>query len=336
MARFLDKYHAGIDRFSDFASSRHRFIGMSLLRICFGFLTTVFYALHLHQRSFLWGPQAVVTNNDMHLLMAQTRAWSLYEYFPSSLGSETLYWLGLIVSICFAAGIYTRITSILFFVLTWSVYERNYYAIDGGENLLIILCLYLIFADLDAVSIDRAMRGAKPRRFLPDWFTAMVHNAALFACLFQVAILYFISAFFKVRGHVWVNGTALYYILRTDAFSLPGWSDRLILSALFVTVGTYATILFELAYPWLVWQHRYRYVITAGAVLLHTGIAVFMGLPWFSMAMISVHVLLFRDSEYLRLAAWCRRTAAMFLSAGRWFDKSDSAVSVGTTVEVSE
>lgn len=298
-----------IANIADEASIKQRLIGAGLTRILFGSMTTIFFALHLHQRAFLWGPAGVLTQADNSSVLAQSGSWTIYEFFPSAAGAEFLYWAGLILSVCFTLGIFTSVTKFLFFASTWSVYMRNYYAIDGGENLLIILTIYLLAADLSALSLDREIWRKAPGIWSRHWLAGMLHNAAILACLVQISILYFISAFFKVRGHVWVNGTALYYILRTNEFSLPGWSDVIVRSPVLITLGTYATIFFELMYPWLIWHPRFKYVMTAGAILLHAGIGVFMGLPWFSLTMIGIHVLLFNDSEYLRLASWVRHSS---------------------------
>jgi hypothetical protein len=126
----------------------------------------------------------------------------------------------------------------------------------------------------------------------------MLHNFALIACLLQLSILYFESAFYKIQGHVWASGTALYYILRTNEFSLPGWSDLIWRSAALVTVGTYGTILFEITHPFLLWHPKLKYIFFAGAFCLHSGIGVLMGIPWFSITMISAHAVLFDDAEY--------------------------------------
>lgn len=284
---------------------RRRQTGAALLRIALGGLTAILYALHLQQRHFLWGPDGIVSWPDNLAMLTESRAWTLYQFFPSRFGAECLYWLGLVVSVLFTLGLFTRLSSILFFLFTWSLYQRNWYAIDGGGNLLIILAIYLMFADLSALSLDRILfrnRGGRRTR----WLSGMLHNFAMTACLVQLSILYFVSAFFKIQGHVWSNGTALYYILRTNGFSLPGWSELIWRSALLVTAGTYATILFELVHPFLMWHRRLKYPMFMGAVCLHVGIGVLMGLPWFSLTMIMAHAPMFEDGEYGALVEWVR------------------------------
>ncbi len=301
------------------AASKQRQTGAGLMRIAFGSLTAILYALHLNQRHFLWGQDGVLAWPDNLTLLAQSRAWTLYQFLPSDVGAECLYWIGLIIAVMFALGLFTRLTSVLFFLSTWWLYQRNWYAIDGGENLLIILTFYLMFADLSSLSLDNMLfpkRRERPARWLPG-LAGMLHNFAVIACLVQLSILYFESAFYKIQGHVWANGTALYYILRTNEFSLPGWSELIWGSAALVTLGTYATILFEVTHPFLMWHPRMKYLMFAGAVSLHAGIGIVMGLPWFSLTMISAHAVLFSDSEYLRAAQWVRRRIRFFSPRSR-------------------
>jgi len=303
--RTLLRIHQLLSAGSLRSSVKYRQIGAALMRIAFGTLTAVLYGLHANQRYFLWGPASVVSRPDNLTLLAQARTWTLYRLFSSALGFEFVYWLGLIVSVMFALGLFTRFSSILFFLFTWSLYQRNLYAIDGGENLIIILAIYLMFADLSALSLDRIL-FAKNQERSTFWLFGMLHNFAVTACLVQLSILYFESAFYKIQGHVWSDGTALYYILRTNEFSLPGWSELIWRSAALVTLGTYATIMFEVVHPFLMWHRRLKYLMFAGAVCLHTGIGILMGLPYFSLTMISAHAVLFDDSKYLALVRWVR------------------------------
>lgn len=296
-------------------STERRQFGVALVRIVLGGVTAVLYGLHFSQRHFLWGADAVLTHADSSAILASTHSWSLYSIFPSALGAECLYWSGLIVALMFAAGLFTRVTSILFFVLTWSVYQRNPYTLNGGDNLLVILSIYLIFADLGALSLDRRFFGVRKARLA--WLSAMLHNFALTACLLQLGILYFEAGFYKIQGHTWSSGTAIYYILRSNEFALPGWGDYIWRSAALVTIGTYGTILFEVMHAFLMWNRRLKYLIFGGAAFLHASIGVLMGLVWFSVTMIGAHAILFDDDEYVRLYQWSRAGSRKLAEAFR-------------------
>ena len=289
------------------AGVKRRIVAASIVRISIGCLTLIYYTLHVAQRNAMWGSTGVVTWHDTVAILRTVNGWTLYQYAKNQVGFELIFWTGLVVTIACTLGFGLKITSFLFVVFTWSLYERNYYAIDGGENLLIIIAIYLLFADTSAISLDRELRWV---HLDSQWVTGLLHNFAIMACLIQLAILYFISDFVKIQGHTWSNGTAIYYILRTDEFALPGYTDALIRSDIFVTLSTYLTIVFEAMYPWAIWHPKLKYVVFVGVVLLHGGIAVFMGLVWFSLTMISIDVLFFEDNELLALGTWFSRSWA--------------------------
>jgi hypothetical protein len=278
-------------------------IAAAIVRIVLGSVTAVRYGLHFSQRHFLWGVDGVLSRPDAAAIMASTHSWSLYSWFSSPLSVEAFYWSGLIVSIVFAAGLFRRVTSVLFVIFTWSLYQRNPYALNGGDNLIVILAIYLVFADLSAFSLDRRIFGQRPPGRW-SWLSGMLHNFALTACLLQLAIVYFEAGFYKIQGHVWSSGTAVYYILRSNAFALPGWSEIVWKSAALVTIGTYGTILFEIMHPFLMWHRKLKYLIFAGAVMLHASIGILMGLVWFAVTMIGVHAILFDDEEFVRLQSY--------------------------------
>jgi Vitamin K-dependent gamma-carboxylase len=297
-------------------STGRRQFGVAVMRIVLGSVMTVLYGLHFSQRHFLWGTDAVLTHADNSAILAARRTWSLYAVFPSAFGAECLYWLGLIVALMFAAGLFTRVTSILFFVFTWSLYLRNPYVLNGGDNLLVILGIYLIFADLGALSLDHGLVDKRHEGSF-SWLSGMLHNFAVAACLLQLGIVYFEAGFYKIQGHVWSDGTAIYYILRSNGFALPGWGDYIWRSAGLVTICTYGTILFEITHAFLMWHRRLKYVIFGGAVLLHAGIGILMGLVWFSVTMIGAHAILFDDDEYIRLHNWLRAAWRQIAAAFR-------------------
>jgi hypothetical protein len=54
-----------------------------------------------------------------------------------------------------------------------------------------------------------------------------------------------------------------------------------------MTSGAIFTLVFEISFVFLVWNRRLRPVLLISAVLLHTGIAVFMGLVTFSLMMMT-------------------------------------------------
>jgi predicted DCC family thiol-disulfide oxidoreductase YuxK len=84
-------------------------------------------------------------------------------------------------------------------------------------------------------------------------------------------------------------------------------------SATLITLGTYATLLLQGAFPWLVFHRKLKWLVLGAAASFHSGIALLMGLVWFSSIIISVD-LLFIDDEtfdaaFARLRSWVLRHA---------------------------
>lgn len=154
--------------------------------------------------------------------------------------------------------------------------------LDGGDNLLIIVLAYLMAVDCSGrKSRGTARQGAFSRDGALGRSVTLLHNVALLAIIAQVCVLYLTSAMYKIQGELWQNGTALYYIMRVQDFTLPGVSELLYRDPFVVTAATYGTVLFQLAFPFLLLHRWTRAFALAGAIAMHGGIALLMGLVTF-------------------------------------------------------
>jgi predicted DCC family thiol-disulfide oxidoreductase YuxK len=73
-------------------------------------------------------------------------------------------------------------------------------------------------------------------------------------------------------------------------------------------LGTYVTILIEIAFPFLIWQRRTRPFLLAAAILLHVLFAGLMGLFYFSFVMVMGHMSFVRPEWRAHLGqAWKRK-----------------------------
>src|SRR5262249_24118107 len=137
--------------------------------------------------------------------------------------------------------------------------------------------------------------------------------------------IYAASGLSKLQGSLWWNCSALWYTLVNPEFSPVGWARYIDLMSFLtgyrwlweiVFEGiTFFTLALEISFPLLVWSRSWRWLMIAGAVLLHTGISLAMGLASFGLIMLSmllaslppeeVHVLL------RTLAEWWNRALAV-------------------------
>ena len=178
-----------------FASVKHRTIALAVLRISVGLTLLVYYSQHILQREYLWGNAGLVPFPLFQQIMQFRHGFSLYLLSSSSYYQAAVFYVGLVVTIAFTLGYRLRISSILFYVFTWSLFERNIFLLTGGDNFLYLVAFFLMFADSGAhFSLD-AISGRSRTQRRP--FAAMVHNYAVLAIIIQLSLVYLTSAFYK-------------------------------------------------------------------------------------------------------------------------------------------
>ncbi|WP_411757614.1 HTTM domain-containing protein [Streptomyces venezuelae] len=152
-------------------------------------------------------------------------------------------------------------------------------------------------------------------RALLDVLANMVHNAALLVIMAEVCLIYATAGWYKIQGSRWQDGTALYYPLGLDYFTpWPALSALVAGSGTLVMLLTYGTVAVQVAFPFTVFNRRIKNVLLAVMVLEHLGIAVLLGLPVFSLAMIAADAVFLPTAFLLwagaRAAALRRRLPA--------------------------
>jgi hypothetical protein len=146
------------------------------------------------------------------------------------------------------------------------------------------------------------------RRFAPgepctvlDVFGNLVHNGTLLVIIAEVCLVYSTAGWYKIQGSRWQDGTAVYYPLNLDYFSpWPALSHLLGSSGLIIMLMTYGTVIIQVAFPFTLFNRRVKNVLLAVMITEHLSIAVLLGLPFFSLAMIAA------DSVFLptNLLTW--------------------------------
>ncbi len=295
----------------DASGERRSVLGAALTRISLGLVCLSFYVLHYGDRWRLYGPDSVWSWENFQGALEDAGGFSLYEIAASDAWFAFVFHAGMLVTLLFILGWRTRLVVPLQWVFTWSLFQRNPVLLDGGDNLLVIVLAYMMAVDCGArLSLDAGRRrGAPAGDGAGSRAVTLLHNAGLLAVITQVCLLYLASALYKTQGELWQNGTALYYIMRVQDFTLPGVSEMLYRNPLFVTAGTYGTVLFQLAFPFLLLNRWTRLLALAGAIAMHAGIALLMGLMTFSWVMVTVELPLLGDRRLEAIGAWLRPRA---------------------------
>ncbi|GAA1358594.1 HTTM domain-containing protein [Streptomyces beijiangensis] len=125
-------------------------------------------------------------------------------------------------------------------------------------------------------------------RALADVIANLAHNATMVVIMAEVCLIYSSAGWYKIQGSRWQDGTALYYPLKLDYFSpWPGLSSFLATSGVIVMLLTYGTVIVQVAFPFTLFNRRVKNVLLVAMMMEHAGIALLLGLPFFSMAMIA-------------------------------------------------
>jgi hypothetical protein len=296
----------------------------SVLRIGYGLLYLVFLLREFPHRHEIWGPDSPWTPGLAAQLFDQTGWYSFLILSDSRAYFELCYVVALVTSALFMLGWRTRATSILFALVVTSFHSRSIFMTDGGDNLVLLMSLYLVLTacgrrwSLDARRRRRKAAGAPDRaksataeqlRAARVTLTTVVHNCGVFIIAAQVCFLYGSAGLYKVQGSYWADGTALHYVLHLDLFQpWPALSHFLDQYPLAIAVISYLTVLTQVAFPFVLFG-RLKYPLLALLLGMHIGIAVLLGLPVFSGAMIIADAVFLPDRFYTFLPRLGRRTA---------------------------
>ncbi|MEU6309590.1 HTTM domain-containing protein [Streptomyces sp. NPDC047014] len=159
--------------------------------------------------------------------------------------------------------------------------------------------------------VDRYEPAGEGRAAL-DVLANLVHNGAMLVIMAEVCLIYATAGWYKIQGSRWQDGTALYYPLSLDYFTpWPGLSGAVAGSGTLVMLLSYGTVAVQVAFPFTLFNRRVKNVLLGVMMLEHVGIAVLLGLPFFSLAMIAADAV-FLPTAFLvwvggRRLAWRRR-----------------------------
>lgn len=271
---------------------------LAWFRIFYGTCVTVTLLL-LHSEWLDWfGVHAWVTRSTMARVEPGVRL-DLFSVIPQDdRWIAAFFWIFLVFALMLTAGLWTRVSSVFVFLCLTSIQQRNLYILNGGDVFLRVTGFFLMFAPAGAalsldrwIAIRRGRQGSEPKPILP-WAQRMIQ--------FELAFLYFTSAWWKLKGHTWVNGTALYYVFHLHAlarFPLPDW----IRAPVLLKIGGWMTILFEFCLGVFIWIPRFRYPILLLGVLFHFTLEYSLNTPIFQWDVLTAYVLFIDPADLERL-----------------------------------
>ncbi|MFJ4278286.1 HTTM domain-containing protein [Streptomyces massasporeus] len=363
MNRFSLAVSGGIARVTEAALGPYQ---TAVIRIGFSATWLLFLLRELPHRHELYGPDGPWSWDLAQQLVGSNGSFTVLMWSDGRIWFEIVFALAVLSAALLMLGWRTRTMSVLFMVGVLSLQNRSVFMGDGGDNVLHLMSIYLVFTrcaqvwSLDARRAvrDRAARergewitdrtgpalwgvlgfvlvavtlvgrmqgdwlipallwtvwvvqalwwlaGRRARtgepRIMLDVIANVVHNGALLVIMAEACLIYATAGWYKIQGSRWQDGTAVYYPLHLEYFSpWPALADLLSASGTMVMLVTYGTVLVQVAFPFTLFNRRVKNVLLAVMMTEHAVIAVVLGLPFFSLAMIAADAV-FLPTGFLR------------------------------------
>ncbi|MGP4043342.1 HTTM domain-containing protein [Streptomyces sp. 2A115] len=385
----------------------------AVIRIGFAVTWLLFLLREFPHREEMYGPDGPWSWDLAQQLIANNHAFTALIWADSQVWFEIVYALAVLSSALLMLGWRTRTMSVLFLIGVLSLQNRSIFMGDGGDNVIHLMAIYLVFTRCGQVwslderrerlagearargerfspdrvgpvlwallglalaaatlagklavgrllsdmieareevfgpelaflswvlgpgllpailwglwaalglwwAVGRYARTAQPRIFL-DVVANLAHNAALFVIMAEACLIYATAGWYKIQGSRWQDGTAVYYPLHLDYFSpWPVLSDLLSAHGTTVMLVTYGTVIVQVAFPFTLFNRQVKNVLLAAMMTEHAVIAVVLGLPFFSLAMIAADAVFLPTSFLRRLGGWVARARGrLFSGVGR-------------------
>ncbi len=258
---------------------------LGLIRILAGamlFYTHFVWSLDL--QSF-FGPQGWVSPEALGKLEGRVGAWTYFDLIHSTTGLWVAHIAALVVLALLTIGLFSRVMSVLAFLITVSYANRVPQAWFGLDDINALLAMYLMVGPCGAAySLDRWLARGRAGGLRPAESSTSA-NLAIRLIQVHMCLVYFFSAIGKLEGETWWGGQAIWLSvanLEYQSLDMTWLADhRWLINAM-----THFTVFWELSYCVLVWPRLLRPLVLGAAVVTHLGIAIALGMKTFGLVML--------------------------------------------------
>ena len=235
----------------------------------------IFYASLLLVNILTWYPYLELWFGETGIMpLAVSReviskdAGTVFSYLPTS--SSVLYgcyFCFLTQAVLLLFGIFPRFQAVGSFFWLVSFQHRNIMICDGEDVVMRLVGFFVMLMPLHQLGANRSSASTLPTS-IPSTTTLVaacelqpgrVRSWALRLLQIQMCIIYLDTAAAKFHGDVWLDGTALYYVSRLDAwFRADAVPHFLFDTPWIVWLMTWSVIVIEFAVPVLIWFRETR------------------------------------------------------------------------------
>ncbi|UXP31848.1 HTTM domain-containing protein [Reichenbachiella agarivorans] len=201
---------------------------LSLFRIFLGIFLCVDLGIRFSDVEMFYSDLGVLSSSYISRIN-----WSIHAWYGSVEWQYFLFGLSAVSALLLLLGFYTRVATVVAYVLTASVQLRNPAVNNAGDLLLACVLFISIFLPLSSYfSLDSRKvqsEGQKFSSYSSPWVAVY---------LLQLILLYSISGFSKNNGTWNFDGLGIYYALNLHTYAK-------------------SSAIYLLYYPWILWLLNY-------------------------------------------------------------------------------
>lgn len=285
---------------------------LSVIRIPTGLMIAYIHLVWMTQLSYFMGPHALVDNDLWQTLHTANYKWT---YLAHTNSMSVLYmheFIALVAGLLMGFGVMTRLTVPLAWFLTLMTVHRMTGLLFGLDQIVVMLAMYLMIGQSGAhLSIDRWIRSRYADSLQDKWFANWLgwsngrecsweNRIAIRLIQIHLCVIYLFGGLGKMRGETWWDGTAIWYSASSYEYQSMDltWIGYFPLLASLIT---HVTLFWECMYFAIVWPRWTRPITLAIAVMVHGGIAIFMGMITFGFMMIVANAAFIPSETMLRI-----------------------------------
>lgn len=223
----------------------------------------------------VWGDDYFILLSDpftgpdrMAMLLNIPEVRSYYLWFA-------LPFLGLIVAGIF--GFHNVITRLTVWFLFVNLHFGNGAVSTGGHHLIQQLLFFHIF--LFQLNDHKKSYMASLGRFF--------HHLAHYSIWLQIAILYLVSGVWKLKGDLWLDGSAMFLTLSFKEFGFPWIANSLKNNTIFLQLLTWVVLAYQVLFIVLIWFKPIRKWALLFGAAFHISIIFLIGITDFGLFMIA-------------------------------------------------
>jgi hypothetical protein len=232
-----------------------------------------------------FGPTSWLSPELVRSIEAGQYTYSFWFWVPQG-WMWPAYVVSMLIFLLFTLGLWTRATSVLALFTAISYAHRVPAALFGLDQINVMLTLYLsIGPSGQTLSLDRWLKVRRLGANAPGPVASASANLAQRLIQFHMCVIYLFAGLSKLQGPSWWSGEAMWRAfanLEYQSLDMTwlAWHPWL------VNLMTHVSVVWEISFCVLIWKPLCRPLVLAGAVLLHVGIGLCLGMWTFGLIML--------------------------------------------------